>query len=559
MCDPYIVQKNDWVFKIFRKKGEIAYRDFPEFLNIFKRVNPHIHNIDRICPSQHIFIPLKKLRPGTFPGQSTGIVTIPFVTISNLPEMIKKYSTKHEVKKGDTVSSIISSRYGRYGTKSYNEGIKLFELINPGIADLNRIYAGQMLLIPDPSLQNQSWYQSLFDVSGFDVSGIDVSGDVKGEVNPNSSIRPDVSPSESFVHGTKKDDPESLFEKTASILDAKLLNKGVYYFPRHGEEDFAFDLSRFPVIKLNDGTRLIFSKEEKILDADLEIIKSYWRNAKVVPISSEASVAEVLDSAFASIENDLSENRLSFSDKGVGVKVGAKWIKNKSDGTGKTGHNVCITLIKDRGEQTAGSIIRYLQKHNIIIKDVLQDSKCEKKNSEKTQNKHSFEEVVSICSLDRKAFVNDLLTAMGYNYAQNVSITFPYAGIQVEAVSNLISRSDGTPLLVDFGDIYGDAVSAIEKTGFDIIQIKKEDDLQSIIQKLLSILGVNYTNNPTFFAAKRPAIYNTALTISGFLVANTREPKILLAVAPLHKEIIQFLQEKGIKIIKIESSTEYKS
>ncbi|MBU0768222.1 MAG: hypothetical protein KJ687_03910, partial [Proteobacteria bacterium] len=32
LCDPYVVKKDDWVFKLFREKGEISNRDFPEFL-----------------------------------------------------------------------------------------------------------------------------------------------------------------------------------------------------------------------------------------------------------------------------------------------------------------------------------------------------------------------------------------------------------------------------------------------------------------------------------------------------------------------------------------------
>jgi len=63
---------------------------------------------------------------------------------------------------------------------------------------------------------------------------------------------------------------------------------------------------------------------------------------------------------------------------------------------------------------------------------------------------------------------------MGYNYAQNVAITFPYAGIQIKALSNLVSTGDGKSLLVDFGDLYGDAIIAIKKTGLDIIQIKEK-------------------------------------------------------------------------------------
>ena len=112
LCDPYVVQKGDWVIKLFKQKGEISHKDFPEFLAIFKRINPHIRNIDMIRPGQHILIPLKKLKKDSLPGQSSGVVTIPFVTISNLPDFIKPLSTEHIVQKGDFISRLISRGYG---------------------------------------------------------------------------------------------------------------------------------------------------------------------------------------------------------------------------------------------------------------------------------------------------------------------------------------------------------------------------------------------------------------------------------------------------------------
>jgi len=50
LCEPYTVTKNDWLYKILRKKGEISEKDFPHFINIFKAINPQISNIDAIEP-----------------------------------------------------------------------------------------------------------------------------------------------------------------------------------------------------------------------------------------------------------------------------------------------------------------------------------------------------------------------------------------------------------------------------------------------------------------------------------------------------------------------------
>jgi len=166
LCDPYVVQRDDYVVKLFRQRGEIAEKDFPEFLDLFRRLNPHVSDINLIQPGQHIYIPLKKLEKDMLLGQETGVVTIPFVTVTNMQEFIKNYSDEYTVKKGDYVSKLITRRYGNYGTPAYKQGIELFKLLNPQITDLDRIYPGEVVLLPEASLRNQPWFASLFDSSG---------------------------------------------------------------------------------------------------------------------------------------------------------------------------------------------------------------------------------------------------------------------------------------------------------------------------------------------------------------------------------------------------------
>ncbi|RZB34836.1 MAG: hypothetical protein SRB1_00604 [Desulfobacteraceae bacterium Eth-SRB1] len=553
LCDPYVVQKGDWVFKIFRQKGEISNKDFPEFLDIFKRINPHIRDIDRIRPGQHILIPLKKLKKDSLPGQSSGIVTIPFVTISNLPDIIKPCSSEHIVQEGEFISRLIARGYDtKYGTKPYNEAIKLFRLINPDVVSLDRIYIGQKLYIPDSSLRKKPWYKSMFDSSGNII--------MKADQN-----NPDTKALTSFVPTDKCDNAPSHFAAIASILDATLLNKGIYSFPMQGQNDYNLDLSSFPVIELKNKTKILLSlstkKDRKINTHDLNAIKSYWNNVKIVSIANKASTEQAIDAVMGSLEKKAFKNKISFSDQGIKVEVRGKWIFEQPYFAGEEASNLCITPVNDQDERTPNSIVRYLGQHNIIIKDFLKnftkDFNGTKQKSKKAENKNTAEDTrplkddaVAIDFSDHKTVVNKLLTTMGYNYTENVAITFPYAGIQIKALSNLVLTGDGKSLLVDFGDIYGDAIFSIKKTGLGIIQINNKDNAHDVIRKILDALESSYTKHPTFLAAKRPDVYNTSLTIPGYLISNKKQNKILLATAPVNDDVVQFLTDQGIKVIQ---------
>jgi hypothetical protein len=544
LCDPYIVKKDDWIYKLFREKGEISNKDFPDFLSIFKRINPHIHDMDRIRPGQHIIIPLKKLPPDSMSGQSSGVVTIPFVTLPKTPEVLKTYSTEYTVQKRDCISILITQRYGAYGKENYKQGIKLFKLINPDIKDLNRIYVGQNILIPDPAILNQAWYASLFDRFSEHTRHPDM----------NRSILTSKKLPVGSVSTDRETQPETYLSKVSSALDGKLVNTGVYYFPMPGREDFALDLSETPLIELKNGTRILFFNEDKNREPELDRVKAFWKDVHIVGIPPNDSIKSVFDSVFNSLGKDSLKTPLSFFDQGLKVEVLGEWTFNRIDEKGNSVRHFCVTLIDHPSERTPESILRYLDQNNIVLKEVLTGKSTAEQESNRPNLHKSSGAVSTIDASDQKTFVNNLITAMGYTYSPNVTISFPYFGVQIETVSNLFTGSDGNPFLVDFGDLYGDAVSAMEKTGFKIIQIKDDDNYPVIIKKVLDAMEVPYSNNPSFLAAKRPAIHNTVLAIPGFLLTGSRHSRILFSLTPLHNGIIQFLTNQGLKISMIQPS-----
>jgi len=79
LCEPYVVRKNDWLYKIFKRKGEISEKDFPFFISIFKQANPRIQNVDLIPAGTRILIPLKMTDRQDYTVGKDGKVKIPVV------------------------------------------------------------------------------------------------------------------------------------------------------------------------------------------------------------------------------------------------------------------------------------------------------------------------------------------------------------------------------------------------------------------------------------------------------------------------------------------------
>jgi len=541
LCDPYVVKKNDWIFKLLRQKGEISHKDYPEFLRIFKRLNPNVRDIDRIRPGQHIVIPLKKVRRDALPEQSSGVVTIPFLADSRMSQALEKYSSPYRVQKGDSISILISRQFEGHGTQAYEQGMKLFRVMNPKIKNLNCIYVGQVIRIPDPEIQSQPRVPSLFEQT--------TQHDKTADIDP-SIIAGQKTPIPDMAKDTEKQ-TESPLSEVAWALDAKFFNKGVYYFPRLGWEDVKVDLSRSPFMELRDGTRVFFPINADNQASEIKMAQSFWKDVHIVTTGPGDSVEQIFDTVLGRFENKVVKNRLSVSDHGVKIEVRGMWIIEQPEPSEEEKRYLCITLIEGPEERTPASIIRYLDQNGIVIKEVFKGKISAARESNAPRYKRTSEDVHVINASNHKVFVSDFLGAMGYRYQPNETISFEYAGIPIDAVSNLATHNSGTSFLIDFGEFYGDAVRAIKKSGRNIIQVKNSDTLDVISARLFAAMGVSFTENPSFLAAKRSAGHNTTLTIPGFLIDDAKTPETLLAMVPLHDGVVEFLANKGIKIMRV--------
>ncbi len=536
LCEPYTVQEGDWVLKIFRQKGEIAHNDFRDFTGIFARLNPHIRDIDMLRPGETIDIPLKQLEHGTLTGQASGMVTIPFVTLDKVTEAVRQHSAPYKVQPGDTVSRLIARQYGHYGSKAYQEGVKLFQEANPQISDLNLIYAGQRIYLPDPAIRGQSWYAGLHEETGNSREVIPDSAPVRSEEQSAPSAG---TASVEIAHST--------LEQAAAAVGGQLATKGTYYLPNPGEEDFEIDLSRYPLLTVAPEEKILFATQETIMGMDRQQAAAAWPTIKIAAIDAQASTQEIVAAIFEALgeEKQAAEgSELVFEDNGVRVMVRARWIKPDVDQRA-----LCVTPIGNAAEQTPDSIRRYLEQRNIVLKEILPEGQGIVAGTGEEGQRHAVKNILALAPASQKDFVRNLARALGFAYAPNVPVSFPYGGVQVQAYAHLLTAGQGREILIDFGDLYGDALEAIRQSGPLVVQITAQDSYSVIARRLLAMLQLDFEDNPSFLAARRPAEYNTAIAFPGVLYRKASGERILLCPADLHPALTDLLVMENIALV----------
>jgi LysM repeat protein len=470
------------------------------------------------------------------------------VTLAKVTKVIKQHSETYKVQKGDTVSSLIARKYGHYGSKSYHEGIKLFKAANPNVQDLNLIYAGQQLYLPDPTIREKSWYASMYDAQGnlrksVDQTKVPPPPQQKDQAADKSHL-PMPAPMTAPAPAEQKT-PKSNLAAAADFVGGKLNAKGTYYLPRKEGPDYELDLSKHPMLEFGKGRKLVFTPNDTVMQMDKDQFKATWPDITPVTVDKEATTEQYVSAIFNALDEEEGKpsDQITIENQGVRIAIRAKWVRTESDG-----RRLCITPIASSDQKTPEPIRRYLEQNNVVIKEILPDGTALGMDHG-DHHRHSVKNILAITPTGQKDFVQILAKTLGLAYVTNTNITFPYAGIQVDAFSNLISTKDGREALIDFGDLYGDAITAIGKTGLKVVQIKAEDTYGVIAQKLLTALSIQYEQHPTLLAAQRSPEFNTAITISGLLFSDGNNRRVLLTGATLHSAVTDMLSRRGIDVV----------
>ncbi len=567
VCDSYTVQEGDYVWQLLRRKGAIAENDFPRFVSILKRFNPHIKNPNKIYPGQEILIPLKQTKGRErLPDAGPRYLTIPII-----PDVL--YST-YKVRSGDCVSKIVAAHLGMPWDHIPEDYFQTFKRLNPGIKNMNRIYPGQAIRISEVP-----------DKAPTRTVGTPTKPSIPSAAEPSPS---------------KRGIPwwQQVVSKTIAGIGGKLLASGQCYFPGKDREDLALDLTAFPVIEPADGRHLILELR-KGLSEDLEkAIRSFWDTLIIIRIDPEKPAARALDKVFRAISGGKVKKILDLPELNDGIRVTLRgdWILSQDYNEGIPPVYHCITLIENPQEHTSAPVVEYLAKENIQVVDIVAEGerennlisppffkgknppsrpfsegpalarqKPENAPQRKTQSgpggmggilrENAPEEypMLTIDASGQEAFVSGFVRAMGYSYEPRVPFSFDYAGVQVETTTNIIHGENALDVVVDFGTFYGDAKSAIEAGGLKVVSIKPEDKALTIAGNILRTIGIPFAQDPVFFAANRNVFKTVSLTIPGVLACHPDQGRTLLTRPPLHPKICDFLMEREIKVLKIKS------
>lgn len=441
LCEPYIVKEGDWVYKIFRKKGELSKANFSFFLMLFSEINSQIRNLDAITPGTRILIPLKKAGQTEYDQTTTGNIDVPVIEFSALQDELNltSFMKKHRVKKGETISSLLDKDFLNKGGGISKQGLEALHLLNPNIKNIHMIYQGSDIYLPLPRIRSQPWFKRI------------VSGEPLNKKDKQPGIEKNKPAEEQFkIHASQL----VLLKKYASLINGTLFYQGKMIFPAENNSSNVIDLSSTPVIETQDGSKMLILSDNNVGDALLKNMQAHWKNMKTQLISEIINTAE-------------------------------------------------------KGSQVS--------------------------SPEKTDGPAKLEKIVET-----------LLLQANYTYIPDSKIPFTIHHLPLEASFGRVILKD-RDILINFGRVYGSALTLLAEQGFKILTIPPDCPPLEMIEKLFSHLGYATWKNPSLSGKKN------IIRLNGLYAAKGQD-KLFIPITHLNKDTSDYLNEEEIKILSMKNN-----
>src|SRR5512145_2763526 len=242
----YTVQKGDVLSAIVRRLPGITEKDIPRYYQMTKELNPDIADLDRLYEGQTIRLPGK--------SQAIAETTAPPPAFAASGSK-DAGSQAYRVKKGDSLIRIVH-RELRISSHTQNALLEIKSL-NPNINDVNRIYVGQIIRLPEGQTPAKASFAAA----------------VKKDIAPAGEkvqvIAPqDESQAQDTKDGTAKEsiilppaERMAVVKHIITQMNGSMMTNGNYYLPVSRTEQLTIDCSVIPVVELDQKTTIFLDLE----------------------------------------------------------------------------------------------------------------------------------------------------------------------------------------------------------------------------------------------------------------------------------------------------------
>lgn len=381
-----------------------------------------------------------------------------------------KKSSSYVVKKGDLLSRIIQEQLGPVSRDREKSLYRAIRKLNPSLKDSDRIYPGQVILLPTEEKQPERKEATASASGTYETRkgdsliriihrqlGIKGSEAVKTlkivkQLNPGIRNVNLIYPGQRLVlPGVGKsgivEDVASLNEEAApsaeektqegesailptearlaviravlAKMNASMITGGYYFIPIPDMGQATIDCSMIPVVEFDDGSTVLLDFTNRMNETLKNAIESKWGNiAMVKAVHYESSAAILSKAVNASRSYRMArQTRPYVTAENPSLEIAVDWIISRKAGDGKA-YKQALTFVKGKDMYLPPPVRGYIERSGLAVTDVESETIVSYEKDEMA----SSPEMTMLNSANDVETVTALLDTLGYKPEGDVEV-----------------------------------------------------------------------------------------------------------------------------------------
>ena len=474
----YTVKKGDMISNIIRQIPNINEEDIQANYKIIEDLNPDISDLNNLYEGQLHLLPVKPLaetQQNKMEANTEDSVAAP-VSPSTNPAGGNTYV----IKKGDTLIKIIH-RELKIKTNT-RQMLKVIQSINPNIVNVNRIYAGRTIKLPDQTVfvkaaeEDKLVFQEV-------VKQAESQTQPEKVVELNEKI---VMPPEARL---------ALIKHVITQMNGSIMTTGNYYLPIPKTGQVMIDCSKIPVIEFDDQTMMFLDLDNRAEDNLKKIINDNWSNYHLIKVDKKDDVIAVLKKIFNAVKGYSVTKREKPMTIGSlpPVDIIVDWVITKSNSKQSQPLMQGLRIVYENNPLLPKSIKNYAQKNGLIITEF----------SEETGIVGNPEEIYSLPPMpvfpttSVKDFSYALISYLGFQAEKDAVVkVFDIVkdGFNLSIKADVLVKSATNKYIIYSRNLPVQFVNALKKTGYEVLFVAENDSPKIIMEKILPSFNITFAS-----------------------------------------------------------------
>lgn len=523
LTEAYKIKEGDHLWQLFRERGLLEKRNLSELLALLKNLNRSLANLDLVHPGQEIIIPLT-IAP--VKGASGTAVKPPGATVS-LEQLKDMDLENYTVQPGDSLSKIVSNRYGIPSKALYTEYLDLVKKLNPAVEDPNLIYPDQKIRLPvyTPQVVRLPIKESQPASPPPPIERID------------EAVRKELS-------GLGKQ-LETIFHE----IGEEWINSGQHFIPLKSGGQVTFNAESFPVINLSTGNRVIVDLYREMPSKMARVIQSDWANYRITQLDKGLDLKEALGRILplCGYSEIYPSGEPLDLDGDIAVRITADYVIKPAPTSSEDQRSqvIVISLTDLLTPKIPMGIRAFLEGFGIKMIEYPPDAPPSTVTEIPGEILKPGDQTSDLIEI--------LLTLTGQRYSKAKEIPV-YQGREENL--NLMIKADflmniqGKDAIIDFSGLGPEIISLLQEHRFAVLSLKGEKDPLALASRTLQFLGIDFDAEPrAFMAANRPESRNIRMTIPGITFFDSSGRPVFVTPLDLPDALAGFLSQKGYKVL----------